>query len=162
MRLLSALSATVLLTVFVLGCDKGPPSTYQRRAWATEVAPNLKRIHDGLMVHHLKKGGGPDYRFPAAGPTPGKVPCGQKPVTGSAGLWKAPGWRAVDFSIETEFRYQYRIISQGRGPMAAFTIRAHGDLDCDGVLSTYERYGQVDERGRLKWTAEIKMHKPEE
>lgn len=48
------------------------------------------------------------------------------------------------------FRYQYRIISGGVGPRAGFTIRAHSDLDCDGVYSTYERTATLDAKGRLK------------
>ena len=40
--------------------------------------------------------------------------------------------------------YSYEYVSEGTGTSARFTARAVGDLDCDGVLSTFERVGAVD------------------
>ena len=43
--------------------------------------------------------------------------------------------------------YRYEFISSGVSTSAEFTARAQGDLDCDGIESTYEMYGTVGDQG---------------
>ena len=116
--------------------------------WTMEVNDNVERIYQSLERHYKRAKDKGSYRFPAAGPTPVHIPCGKRPHAASAKLWSG-GWKDIGFSISEEFRYQYRIISGGSGPKAGFTIRAHSDLDCDGVYSTYERTGKLDAKGKL-------------
>ena len=79
-------------------------------------------------------------RFPqaAAGPTPAVGTCcakgGQCPASPDA--WSAPAWRLLDFSVDGPHRYAYQYELASGGQVAV--LRAIGDLDCDGVVGTYE------------------------
>ena len=53
--------------------------------------------------------------------------------------WSGPGWAALAFEPRSAFRYQYAWVTDGK----TFTARAIGDLDCDGVTSTFEEFGKV-------------------
>lgn len=55
--------------------------------------------------------------------------------------WDAPGWRALDFTVDEESYYQYSYEPLNGG--AAFVARAVGDLDCDGTTVTWELRGTV-------------------
>jgi hypothetical protein len=73
----------------------------------------------------------------AAGPTPlptccevGGV-CDEDPAT-----WATPGWQALQFTIDGEYRYTYSYVPAADGRSAI--VRAVGDLDCDGESSLYE------------------------
>ena len=72
-----------------------------------------------------------------AGPTPQPSCCEQggtcKP---DAALWESAGWRELQFSVDGAFRYTYQYVPDASGQSAL--LRATGDLDCDGVLATYE------------------------
>jgi len=122
---------------------------YNAMLWTAEVNENIERIYQALARHRARAKDKAGYRFPSAGPTPAHIPCGKKPHPPDAKLWQSPGWKELGFTIGEKFRYQYRIYSKGIGPKAQFTIRAHADLDCDGVYSTYERSGTMDTKGRL-------------
>lgn len=124
---------------------------YQRRAKTTEVKLNLRQMHDAAVAyysteHATRMGEILPRAFPAsAGPTPAKMPCGDNPVWASPELWRAPAWRALNFGPSGKVRYQYSFISDGK----SFTARANGDLNCDGVLSTFERIGRIDAQGNV-------------
>jgi hypothetical protein len=76
--------------------------------------------------------------------TPAIVPRGSA-TSDPPGTWEHPTWRAVSFALDEPHWFAYRIdVDPGR----AIKIVAHGDLDGDGVLSTYER--QVTRDG-AKW-----------
>jgi len=49
--------------------------------------------------------------------------------------WSAPGWKDLEFSIDDPHRYQYAYVPDPGGQSA--TVRAVGNLDCDGAASTY-------------------------
>jgi hypothetical protein len=72
-----------------------------------------------------------------AGPTPTPSCCEQggtcppDPVT-----WAAPGWRQFGFSIDDPFRFSYQYLPDAGGGGA--TLRALGDLACDGHALTVE------------------------
>ncbi len=122
---------------------------YRRELWTAEADENLDRIYQGLARLWNKTKDKSSFQFPSAGPTPSQVPCGTSPHKPDPNLWSDPGWKAVGFSIDKPFRYRYQIIASGKGPTAAFTIRVHGDLDCDGTYSTFELMGAVDKNGHL-------------
>lgn len=50
--------------------------------------------------------------------------------------WSAPGWRALQFSVDGTYRYAYQYIPDASGKAAI--LRATGDLDCDGTFAQYE------------------------
>ena len=72
-----------------------------------------------------------------AGPSPVPSCCDQggacKP---DATVWSTAGWRALQFSVDGEYRYTYQYIPDANGQGA--TVRAVGDLDCDGTAAVYE------------------------
>ncbi len=53
------------------------------------------------------------------------------------------------FQVSDPHYYVYQFDSNGTGADATFTATAFGDLDKDGVLSTFQRTGkgQIDEYG---------------
>jgi len=55
--------------------------------------------------------------------------------------WDTPQWQALDFSMRDQSYFGYTFVSVRNGATARFTARANGDLNCDSVLSTFERYG---------------------
>lgn len=82
------------------------------------------------------KGKRPARFPPSAPPTPAKVPSGTKFVP-DASTWSHPTWKAIRFEMEMPSYYSYEIITSKDGRTA--TVRAHGDLNGDGKLSTIER-----------------------
>jgi type IV pilus assembly protein PilA len=80
----------------------------------------------------------------------GKLPSPSSPMTPSAGaccasgdicapdaaLWRVEPWRSLGFAIGEPhyYSYQYEVAPDGK----TFRVRAIGDLDCDGVQSTFE------------------------
>lgn len=52
-------------------------------------------------------------------------------------------WKQLGFSTPHTHRYQYCYRSEGTGTQARFILRAHADMDCDGLLSTFELQGTV-------------------
>jgi len=72
-----------------------------------------------------------------AGPTPQPSCCEQGGTCApEARQWEAPGWRELQFSIDGTYRYTYQYVPDPSGESAL--LRATGDLDCDGVVATYE------------------------
>jgi hypothetical protein len=72
-----------------------------------------------------------------AGPTPDAACCdrgGSCPA--DAALWSAPGWRELGFSIDGEHRFRYQYAPDASG--LAATLRATGDVACDGTVRTVE------------------------
>lgn len=134
---------------------------YMERARALDVASKLKQISDGAAAYYeesdrLAKVTREEpsvkiaKRFPESTlVTPARRCC----EFSTAGLcegtdWDTPTWRALGFSIDAPHRFRFQFISTGQGSDARFTIRAHADLDCDGLESTFEKGGWVD--GDLK------------
>jgi len=66
--------------------------------------------------------------------------CDASPTT-----WSTPTWSALKFQITEEHYFRYSF-DQNDETMAAaqFTANAHADLDCDTVISTFQRYGKGD------------------
>ena len=88
----------------------------------------------------------------AAGPTP--LPtccevggtCDPDPAT-----WATPGWQALQFSIDGEYRYTYSYLPDPDGRSAI--ARAVGDIDCDGETSLYEVEVRIEPSGVTRqWT----------
>ncbi len=126
---------------------------YTRRSKTAEATMNLRRLFDRSVGYYE------DHKaFPPSTPlTPAQPACeGGSPVKHLPGpdAWAHPTWRALDFSIDDPHVYQYQFESDGQG----FTARAFGDLDCDGVRSTFERVGNVDPDGHISGGVGLFMH----
>ncbi len=86
------------------------------------------------------------------GPTPAAGCCEQGGTCQpDEALWVAPGWRALGFSIDGEFRYSYQYIPDESGKAAV--LRATGHLACDGDGAMYEVRLTVDgDKVSRAWT----------
>jgi hypothetical protein len=87
-------------------------------------------------------------RFPESAPlTPVAPPRGKKEAD-PPGTWDGPTWRALAFRPAAEgvpHAYAFSFESTSHG--AAFVAQARGDLDGDGVLSTFEIRGRTGREG---------------
>ena len=70
-------------------------------------------------------------------------------------LWDTPAWRDLDFILYDRHRFVYRFESEGAGETLRTTTTAWGDLDCDGVFSTWYREASIVDgqlvAGDLTW-----------
>lgn len=83
-----------------------------------------------------------ELAYPASvGLTPSRVPVGQR-QTDPAGTWEHPTWKRLDFSMEGPHGFAFEFESELGKDKSAFVVRAHGDLDGDGITSTFEIAGE--------------------
>ena len=80
----------------------------------------------------------------AAAPTPAANCCtqnslGKKKCAVVAADWATPEWRALDFSMDKDFYFQYAYTPGGGG--SSFQATAVGDTDCDGTSVTFTMDG---------------------
>lgn len=118
----------------------------RRERWRREAQVFVDRIAQGAIqawqrrVPNTTDGRAEPSTFPPNEPaTPRDVDsdCGPFPVNPTQ--WDTPGWRALNFATFGTHRYRYAFTADAAG----FTARAIGDLDCDGVTSTFETIGRV-------------------
>jgi hypothetical protein len=77
--------------------------------------------------------------FAAAPPFPPAMPTAS-PYPRDEGRWLLqPDWGRIGFSIDAEDYYQYQVVPGVFGINRGFIVKAIGDLDGDGVLSTFQR-----------------------
>jgi hypothetical protein len=74
--------------------------------------------------------------------------------------WDHPTWRLLDFSFDTPHAYSFQFESQAGPDVSRFVAEAHGDLDGDGVLSTFRtggsiRQGEAPKRAVLEVSREV-------
>lgn len=111
---------------------------------ASEPTTNLRRLFDASISYYTRHDRFPD----TTALTPGAAACRDgQPVKHAPthADWRGPTWAALRFALHEPFRYQYAYVSDGQ----SFTARVIGDLDCDGVLSTFERVGFIDAEGNV-------------
>lgn len=102
--------------------------------------------HIGAHAVAGAKGKAPTEAFPEAAPlTPAAVPRGA-PAVDEAGTWEKPTWIALDFHpvpYGTPHSFAFSFSTRVDGDVASFVAQAHGDLDGDGVTSTFEIRGSA-------------------
>src|SRR5262249_55081364 len=98
-----------------------------RRAKSAEAVAGVRKIYDGVARYHAKQ-----HKLPPT--TPVTPPLGvcckgdHKKCGPDPKLWTADGWKAIHYSIDEPHFYSYQIETHDD----MFTVRAYGDLDCDG------------------------------
>lgn len=104
-----------------------------------EPVDGLARIGAGAVAYAEGIGEG---HFPDSVPlTPPSTPRGRKEVD-APGAWDVPTWKALGFRPVPEgVPHAYAFSFESTSGGYAFVARAHGDLDGDGVLSTFEIRG---------------------
>ncbi|TMQ06571.1 MAG: hypothetical protein E6J90_45995 [Deltaproteobacteria bacterium] len=101
---------------------------------AAEADELLGYLVDRVAAHVAATGRVPPT---AAGPTPETGCCARGetcPVDAAA--WSGPGWRELAFSIDGPHRFAYQYAPDTAGLSA--TLRAVGDVACDGAIRTVE------------------------
>lgn len=128
---------------------------YMLRAKTSEAREMLHRMYSQGRAYYLETFGGQavggiPHQFPRTQATTPAVTCcdaGGQRCQPTVTDWQSPTWLALHFSMDDPHYYRYEFVSGGTGLSASFTARALGDLDCDGVESTYEMYVSVDSEG---------------
>lgn len=81
--------------------------------------------------------------FPESAPlTPASVPRATL-IQDPPRTWDHPTWRLLGFSIETPHAYSFQLDAHNGPDVSRFTAEAHGDLDGDGVVSTFRTGGSI-------------------
>ena len=120
-----------------------------------EATESLDKIKGGarqyfVTDHWDSNGNLLPKRFPASmARTPSRPPCGRTVITPTV-VWDRAGWGKLHFALTTPRRYAYTFDSAGTGTASVYTATANGDLDCDGVLSTFEIRGSIDGEGAVR------------
>jgi predicted small lipoprotein YifL len=130
---------------------------YTKRAKSSEANMNLQKIRSAAEVYFCtprvdQQGNMLPNQFPAsAGPTPEAGCCaalGGSDLNGDDACDDDPErfsgetWLALNFQPSGKHYYAYQFTSNGKtGNEAEFTASAFGDLDCDGIRSTFEVRG---------------------
>lgn len=76
--------------------------------------------------------------------------------------WAASPWRELRFSIVQPQCYQYSFVSEGAGATAKATVTAAGDLDGDGMRSSYSIEILPDGSSTAQVAATMTKKEPEE
>lgn len=84
---------------------------------------------------------------PSVAMTPAEVPRGEI-VEDPEGTWDHPTWRQLDFAWTVPHAFSFAFESANGPEHSVFRAWAHGDLDGDGVLSTFQISGESRE-GKL-------------
>lgn len=122
---------------------------YLAQAKLSEAKNAVGAITRGLAAYmemEDAKGKRPTRFPPSAPPTPAKVPSGTKFVPDGS-TWSHATWKALRFEMSYPSYYSYEVITAKDGRTA--TVRAHGDLDGDGKLSTIERTLTLEKDGTV-------------
>jgi hypothetical protein len=113
-----------------------PTAEAQRRVW------ELARSASAYLLAQQATDAGPPYIWSAPRtPNPPHAACASDP----AGTWDSPEWSRLGFRFAAgeSYRYSYEVDAL----VSQFTARAVGDLDGDGVESTFEVAGSVEADG---------------
>ncbi|MDI1433776.1 MULTISPECIES: hypothetical protein [Polyangium] len=108
----------------------------------SEPLDNLDRLVTHAVAYAENKP--QEISFPPAAPlTPADVPRGVR-VTDPPEIWEHLTWRSLDFRIEEPHAFSFQFESE-LDPVTRvmrFVATAHGDLDGDGKLSTFQVRGE--------------------
>lgn len=150
----TAILTEALASQFVQSFDQ-----YARKAKTAEAIDQLDKIYKGAADYFSTPrvsmdGEKLDCQFPqSVGLSPATTCCGSNGGPDADGdgrcdfqmeAWVMPTWSALRFQLNDPHYCVYSFDSSGTGSNAQFTANAHCDLDCDGVFSTFQRYGKAD------------------
>jgi type IV pilus assembly protein PilA len=128
---------------------------YIRRSKTVEATMNVRKMFDSSVSYYEAEHSNTTgqilaKQFPnPVGPSPGAKGSncgntGDKFAPNPANFQDAGGsWSALNFSVDDPFYFVYQYVSAGQDVAANFQAFAYGDLDCDGIFSTFMRNGVV-------------------
>ncbi len=124
------------------GSGTGAVDEFVRRSRTREATWMIATLYQRETWYFNQTG-----RFVAAPPTPRSDPTASG-YPANAAAWSGANWRDFGFYIESAHFYQYRLDADSRG----FTVTAIGDLDGDGVFSTFRRGCSLVGNGEIQGT----------
>jgi prepilin-type N-terminal cleavage/methylation domain-containing protein len=143
---------------------------YVAQSKTTEPRLLLKTMAESAIgyyqVEHYDRSGRPvpEIMFPTASygemdasinVVPADVPPGTKYATKPED-WRVSPWAEMKFRVARPHYYQYRYRAINAPDFGdAFTCRAKGDVDADGIQSDFRIYGEANESGLLRITGLI-------
>ena len=137
----AAAGMLVIVYLGILAAVAIPAFTrYVKRSKTVEATSNVAAIYQAELAYYqasVENLGMHGASFVSLPPTPSAPPSSVK-YPAAPGVWSR--WAPVGFSIASAHYYQYSV----RADLESFTVRAIGDLDNDGVQSTFERVGRVE------------------
>jgi type IV pilus assembly protein PilA len=131
---------------------RGAQAAYERESVASEL---VAEGQNSVGVAHILCGGGAAYTVPAAIPAGTKY---QPKTTAGADFENGDtgnGWKCLKFEMSSPIYYQYSYNTNAQGFVGAanggpngtaisFESAAQGDLDANGIFSTFSRVGNVN------------------
>lgn len=128
----------MLAGMLVGACDRSGHE--HRKSFYTPV----RVLADHARMYHREHGAFP----PTAPLTPPLGECCGKDegCTVGAATWQHPTWQALAFHPEGRFHLSAAFETDG---ISSFTARGHGDIECDGVYSTFEVVGTLGDDGAV-------------
>lgn len=121
---------------------------YIKRAKSAEASGMLRKMAEGARLYYLESHNGLSTIFPVS---VARTPVGACCVTNKCAIdetiWSDATWEALNFRLSDPHYYRYTFNSTNTGATSTFNAIAQGDLDCDGVLSTFSLYGEASTDG---------------
>lgn len=106
----------------------------------SEAIDGLEQIGAGAVAYSHEKELAAS--FPPPNPlTPSEVPRGVA-VKDPDGTWDTPTWKALGFGFTRAHRYSFKFDVASDPERIWFRATAHGDLNGDGILSTFMLTGE--------------------
>jgi hypothetical protein len=129
-----------------------PADQYLAKTKSVEATMLIRKMAMGAQMYYLDppftglSPAPPRFPGPSVGPTPPLGACCRQDkgrCAPDAALWEQPVWQALNFEVSDPHYYSYEYVVSDDGQ--SFAARAFGDLDCDGVYSTFALSGHVDD-----------------
>ena len=143
MRALTPVEAAVafalggsILAVFVPG--------FVKNLHASRLAEPLQGLqHISARAAQLADAAPQLKAYPESAPlTPAQVARNQA-VLDPPDTWTSPTWRLLDFAFTVPHSYSFQFTSTNGPELSSYVASARGDLDGDGVLSSFEMSGSI-------------------
>jgi type IV pilus assembly protein PilA len=120
-----------------------------KKSKTNEAGLNLRQIYNSSTAyftadHSNTNGDTLAPQFPStAGPSPALTSLGSTKVTTDFAALSST-WTALQFGLVDPHYFAYQYNTTGTRNAAVFTITAFADLDADDTLSTFVRFGSVN------------------
>ena len=106
----------------------------------SEAIEGIEQIGAGAIAYSQDKDLAASFPSPAP-LTPSEVPRGVT-VEDPPEIWDTPTWTALDFRFDRPHRYAFQFDVVPDPSRIWFQASAHGDLNGDGILSTFQLVGE--------------------
>ncbi|MFW5741256.1 MAG: hypothetical protein ACOC1F_12915 [Myxococcota bacterium] len=142
MRSLSPVELALAVSIAGVALASSTP-TFLRELRASRMSEAIEGVQDigaGALAYSEEKDLAAS--FPAPAPlTPAEVPRGIA-AEDPPEVWDTPTWKALQFGFDRPHRYAFQFDVAPDPSRIWFQATAHGDLNGDGILSTFQLVGE--------------------